>query len=171
MREGETKVISQKEIMKLDCGIRFANFFTTYKYYPALRMPLATLACFDEPQDFVYCIKVHMLMPGQWPCIPNWHLDFVPRKNGQKIVSKITPEHPMYLWCSNAPLTEFKDGRAVEPGEWVKFNQLDLHRGVASSEHIWRVFIRATHKELVKDKKCFKPRHSQVYLDSNNFEW
>lgn len=31
-------------------------------------------------KDGVIDVKIHMLMPNQYPCIPNWHYDLVPQR-------------------------------------------------------------------------------------------
>jgi hypothetical protein len=83
---------------------------------------------------------------------------------------------PMYLWISNGPLTEFRKNGLnwyVEPQTWTRFTQQDEHRGTMSNSFCWRGFIRATHKVIAPPQKCIDKlrRHSQVYLDSNNFKW
>lgn len=40
--------------------------------------------CFDS--------RVHMLMPGMWPCIPGWHHDDVPRSRADKQPNYDNPE-------------------------------------------------------------------------------
>ena len=125
-------------------------------------------------QDYIVDIKVHMLMPNMWPCIPNWHCDMVPRDaNGKLQPDKINLNEKMFLWLSNPPLTEFKDGRVVKPNEWIEFTQNDLHRGFASTEHIWRVFIRMTPKTIypLVNANSYMRRHTQVYLDADDFFW
>lgn len=57
-------------------------------------------------------VKVHMLMPGQFPCIPNWHTDNVPRDEGglrfDLVDTQEEGQHPpMFLWLSDGPETEF----------------------------------------------------------------
>lgn len=125
--------------------------------------------------DYVVDIKVHMLMPGQYPCIPNWHCDFIPRVDGEQCWDAVDLDDPpkMYLWIDGPPITEFRDGREVVPGEWVTFTQLDEHRGVASEEHCWRTFIRIAPVELLEPAPPEKwlRRHTQVYLDAENFKW
>lgn len=75
--------------------------------------------------------KTYELMPGEWPCIPNWHCDFVPRDlNLKRLPEKVTPGVKMYFWISGAPFTEFKRGNEsylVEPKKWIEFDQRDLH--------------------------------------------
>lgn len=128
----------------------------------------------ENPDDFTWDVKVHMLMPGQFPCIPNWHYDNVPRVNNVQDFDKVQADKPMYLWISGEPLTEFRKGGKIEPCTWFRFTQRDEHRGVVSEDFTWRGFIRATHKDILPANKVGSNplrRHTQVYLDSSNFAW
>jgi len=166
-------MLTQEYLKNLDCGIRYATYDQTILEYPELKPILDSLP--ENYDDFLFDVKVHMLMPNQWPCIPNWHCDHRPRKPDLSVdlsIKTYNPNKNMYLYLSNEPFTEFRDGRKVIAGEWVRFNQDDEHRGTMSKKHIWRLFIRASHKDIVPEHaKYFKPKHSQVYLDSNNFIW
>lgn len=125
----------------------------------------------DDPEAFTWDVKVHMLMPLQYPCIPHWHADNVPRENGIQRFDLIKPELPMYLWISGPPLTQFLHG-FVQAGRWHRFTQRDQHRGTASGDNCWRGFIRASHKGILPPKASdFERRHSQVYVDSETFQW
>jgi len=120
-------------------------------------------------------VKVHMLMPGQFPCIPNWHGDAIPRDaDGNLLMDECDDELTLWLWLSGPPITEFRDGREVKPCTWIPFKQRDIHRGVVSEDFQWRLFIRLMPNELVvrprSGELCLR-RHSQVYLDSNKFTW
>ncbi len=57
--------------------------------------------------------RVHMLMPGMYPCIPGWHHDDVPRERSDKQPNYENPsykaEHCMALFGDCAP-TEFAIG-------------------------------------------------------------
>lgn len=156
-------------------GVHQASFEQLVELMPDLTELLGTFP--EDPRDFIWDVKVHMLMPGQFPCIPNWHYDNVPRVNNKQDFDKVRPDLPMYLWLSGAPLTEFrKKGEtwSISPQTWVKFNQTDEHRGTMSTEFTWRGFIRATHKGIAPANRVGNDptrRHSQVYLDSNNFSW
>ena len=123
--------------------------------------------------NYTVDVKVHMLMPGMWPCIPNWHRDMVPRDENKKLQEHlIDPTQKMYLWVSGAPLTEFKETGLIEPRTWVEFTQNDWHRGTMSTEFTWRLFIRMVPSVLLPPRgNSVIRKHSQVYLDSNNFEW
>jgi hypothetical protein len=65
--------------------------------------------------DILVDSRVHMLMPGMWPCIPGWHHDDVPRTREDKQPNYETPEyrsqHCMCLW-GNCSLTQFAIGEA-----------------------------------------------------------
>ena len=130
--------------------------------------------------EYAVDVKVHMLMPNQWPCIPNWHRDFIPRGEDNKRDFKsdgITKEK-MYAWISGPPFTEFKDKEGnnyfVEADKWHAFDQSDLHRGTMSEIHTWRCFIRVIPKKFIHPTTInigTKRNHIQVYLDSNKFNW
>jgi len=131
----------------------------------------------DNVHDYIWDVKVHMLMPNQYPCIPNWHFDNVPRVNNKQDFDLVRPDLPMYLWISNAPLTEFRKGDkkwTIKPKVWNRFTQCDEHRGTMSESFQWRGFIRATHKGIMPQNKAGSDvtrRHSQVYLDASTFAW
>jgi hypothetical protein len=136
---------------------------------PDLKEIMATFP--DNVHDFTWDVKVHMLMPRQYPCIPNWHVDNVPREDGRQQFDKVNLTLPMYLWVSGAPLTQFRTGY-IKSQTWIKFNQADEHRGTAASDFTWRAFIRATHKDILPPKAAnHLRRHVQVYLDANEYKW
>lgn len=154
---------------KQHCGVHQAPWDKVIELMPDLKeliLDFPDLLC-----DFTFDVKVHMLMPRQYPCVPNWHVDNVPRVNGVQQFDKVQPDLPMYLWVSNAPLTQFQHGY-VQPETWHRFTQLDYHRGTASGDFCWRGFIRATHKQIQKPKESdWLRRHCQVYLDAETFQW
>jgi hypothetical protein len=155
------------------CGVHQASGDELFEHMPDLKEMIVNT--FPERiNNFIWDVKVHMLMPNQYPCIPNWHFDNIPRVNNKQDFGLVRPDLPMYLWISDTPLTEFRDGRVVEPKSWNKFTQEDEHRGTMSGSFCWRGFIRATHKGIMpqvpKNRDNLR-RHSQVYLDSSNFSW
>lgn len=166
--------LKQEDIKKLPCGVLGATYIDTLIYMdePLIHKIIATFP--DNHDDFIWDVKVHMLMPGLWPCLPAWHCDFVPRPDGAEDFSLIDDSKYMYLWLSGTPLAEFIDERIVTSQSWIKFNQRDLHRGAVSDEFTWRIFIRAAHKEIAHvinhGESCIR-RHSQAYVDVNNFRW
>lgn len=131
-----------------------------------------------NPEDYLVDVKIHMLMPEQYPCIPNWHCDFVPRDLEMKTDrSRITGDE-MYIWISGAPYTEYKSyQRKIETdnGPWTVINQRDFHRGVKSNIHTWRCFIRIIPKWFVHPTTINVGqlrRHTQVYIDQpDKFKW
>lgn len=162
-------------------GIMLCSFDKTKELMPEVSPILDDLinSGLELPIDeYLVDVKIHMLMPNQWPCIPNWHHDFMPRDDdGKRLPSKASPKK-MYAWISGTPLTEFKDidgnNYFIEEQEWHSFTQSDLHRGTMSNKFQWRCFIRVI-------PKCFKHevtindgqirRHTQVYLDACKFTW
>lgn len=161
--------MNQIDWSKQHPGVHHASYEDAIRLMPELKPILDTFP--DNPHDFTWDIKVHMLMPNQYPCIPNWHTDNVPRVSGIQRFDLCKPELPMYLWISGAPLTQFKHGFLL-PQKWHRFTQLDEHRGTAASDFCWRGFIRATHKDIQKPNEGdVLRRHSQVYLDAQTYQW
>lgn len=160
---------------KQHCGVHQADFLDLILHMPDLKGLIQTFP--DNPEDFIWDVKVHMLMPGQYPCIPNWHYDNVPRVNNVQDFKQIKPDAPMYMWVSGAPLTEFRKGDErwfAKEKTWIKFSQCDEHRGCLSYNFCWRAFIRATHRDIapaIRKGESSLRRHSQVYLDASNFKW
>ena len=164
-------------------GVIQGEYNDVIRLMPDLEELLKTFP--KNPEDYIWDVKVHMLMPGQFPCIPNWHRDMVPRDEyGKEDESKINTDNDMWLWLSNAPLTLFRDSQGKEyemkPNQWKRFTQKDFHCGQKSTEFTWRGLIRASHKNLmIRDENVNNPfknkdvlrRHSQVYLDASNFKW
>ena len=159
---------------------------------------LFRLAPVDDPSQWFVDVKIHMLMEGQYPCIPNWHCDNVPRRDGSTRYDEATDEPLMMLWLSGGPLTEFiaieephDTGKKVEdhddlrtvlgdlpvasvkPQNWYEFSQLAPHRGVQSNQNCWRIFCRLTHAKIASHRPVNSVirRHAQVYLDAGAFAW
>ena len=144
---------------------------------PVISQVLPTLEL--DIDDYVFDVKVHMLMPDSYPCIPNWHYDFLPRdEKGDRCKGKRS-ELKMYMWISGEPLTVYKDRVTGEEytkpcNEWHSFTQQDLHRGDVSKIHTWRCFIRIIPKSFIhaNTKNVGQERrHIQVYCDSSKFRW
>lgn len=154
---------------KQHCGVHQATYEKTIELMPDVKEILETLP--DNIENFTFDIKVHMLMPRQFPCMPGWHVDFVPRINGIQRFDMCRLELPMYVWVSNSPLTEFKNG-FLEPRKWHRFSQSDQHRGCMADSFCWRAFIRGIHKEILPPKNGdWLRRHTQVYVIDNNYQW
>jgi len=176
--------MKQVDWTKSHCGVFLCTVEETKRLMPEITEILEDLTNSGKLQynedDYYVDVKVHKLMPNQFPCIPNWHCDFVPRDHdGNRMPEKIGTDK-MYLWVSGEPKTEWKfperTNRFTTPEglEWVEFNQRDLHRGVVSTIHTWRCFIRLIPKSFVHPNTYNMGeirRHTQVYLDSDNFKW
>jgi len=165
---------TQDEIKAMHNGLISCPLNQVRDWMPEIS-PILNYAPLDDMETYYVDAKVHMLMPNQYPCIPNWHGDMIPRdSDGNLMPEKCDLDKKLFLWLSGAPLTEFKDGREIVAGQWTTFNQLDIPRGVKSEDFQWRLFIRIAPASLVTNKRsgrdCLR-RHSQVYLDANNFTW
>lgn len=159
------------DFSKMHCGVHQAPYDKVIELMPELKDIMETFV--DKKDDFTFDVKIHMLMPNQFPCIPNWHTDFIPRIGGLQRFDLVNRENPppMYMWLSGGPLTQFKHGY-VKSQEWVRFTQLDEHRGIPASEFTWRCFIRATHFTICPPKKSdWLRKHSQVYLNAETYQW
>lgn len=160
-------------------GVMLCTYDQTIQFMPEVTPILNELI----PQlqftidDYLIDVKVHMLMPEEFPCIPNLHRDFVPRDEERNLRPDLITGEKMYLWISGAPFTEFINKGKVTPIEaqkWIEFSQNDWHRGVQSDIHTWRCFIRAIPKKFVHPNTLNVGtirRHTQVYLDSKKFKW
>lgn len=154
---------------KQHCGVRQAPVAAMLELMPDIQPIIDTFP--DNAALFTWDVKVHMLMPRQYPCIPHWHADNIPRENGVQRFDLLKPHLPMYLWLSGPPLTQFKHGYILAQ-KWHRFTQLDEHRGTPSGDFGWRCFIRATHSEIQPPKPDgHLRRHCQVYLDENTYQW
>lgn len=155
---------------KQHCGVHQATAVEMLKLMPDLEPIISTFP--EDANHFTWDVKVHMLMPGQYPCIPGKHVDMIPRdKEGKQDFSRARYDLKMWLWVSGHPLTKFGDNY-IEPQVWVPFTQADEHEGTVSEQFCWRCFIRAVPHEILKPKSSdFLRRHSQVYLDASTFKW
>lgn len=123
-------------------------------------------------------LKVHDLLPGQYPCLPGWHCDgFVdPRQEGRE------ERHHLFVTGQGA-LTEFLDrevelelplkvrGKALlqlfrkqlnrkdwEPApipscQWVRFGRRDFHRGPKAKKAERRLLMRITESDVLRPNK------------------
>jgi len=165
---------------KQHCGLFLATWDQALEKMPDIAPLLKDLEDIlqHNKEDYFIDVKVHKLMPGQFPCIPNWHVDFAPRdENGTRIRDVLAKDN-MYLWISGAPLAEFRNKNInMEAGKWIKFTQKDTHRGTMAEDFTWRGFIRVIPKwfKHADTKTCNNVDvmriHSQVYLDAEKFKW
>tara|TARA_R110000772_G_scaffold54130_1_gene123580 strand:- start:81633 stop:82154 length:522 start_codon:yes stop_codon:yes gene_type:complete len=170
----------ERDWSKSHNGVMLCSFEKTIELMPEVEEILEGLYPILEfpKEEYFVDVKIHMLMPKQYPCIPNWHRDFVPRdENMERDFRAITGEK-MYMWLSGTPLTEYKTTEGVDylkgAQEWHTFTQNDLHRGTLCTEHTWRCFIRVIPKKFVHPFALNVGqlrRHTQVYLDSKKFNW
>lgn len=171
--------MKQPDWSKSHCGVMLSSFEKTVKMMPEVKPILDDLIPHLEHdvKNYVVDVKVHMLMPGEFPCIPNWHRDFVPRDENLKKKNKEITGDKMYLWVSSEPKTEWKKPpkKLDTEYEWIEFDQNAVHRGKKSENHVWRCFIRVIPKWFIHPTTINigeYRRHSQVYIDNpDKFRW
>lgn len=185
----DTTLTTKQQIETIDWskshnGVMLCTFDQAMRHMPEIT-PIV-LDLFESgmlelsPENYLVDVKIHMLMPNMYPCIPNWHCDFLPRdKDGNRINEKPDKWLKMYEWVSGTPLTEFKraDGSTyhIKPMKWHAFDQRDIHRGTLSTKHQWRCFIRVIPKSFVHPSTKnvgTKRQHIQVYIPQpDKFKW
>ena len=196
--------ISDSVLSSMPCGLFRADLVNGAKnllpelieYYSSAYWMLVGEG--HDPLEWEIDVKIHMLMKDQYPCIPNWHCDNVPRVNGNLDYEKSGGMTPMYLFVSGKPTTEFLSQdldlpieinshsdvakmmkehedkiTSIEENSWHKFYQNTPHRGTQATENCWRIFIRLTNKSILPVRKTISPmrRHCQVYLNASEFSW
>jgi hypothetical protein len=165
---------------KSHCGVMLCSMGQTIELMPEVQPMLDELIPHLElpVEDYVVDVKVHMLMPNEYPCIPNWHRDFVPRDEALNKIPKDISGEKMYIWVSGEPKTEWKKPPKkldCSNFDWIEFTQRDVHRGVVSKQHTWRCFIRVIPKKFIHPSTINVGqlrRHSQVYIETpDKFSW
>ncbi len=174
----ETAISFDPKVLEVGhCGLFRAPLHLAAQLMPEMADLIASIPV-ENPEDYELDVKVHMLMAGQYPCIPNWHTDMVQRDDtGLRfdLIDYDTP--PMLLWISDGPATEFlarplvmprtpsshreiarflldMDGvgslmtRFIQPNTWNAMWQHTPHRGAVSQKSGWRVFARVTHRSI-----------------------
>lgn len=151
------------------CGIHRGSLDDVREHTPHLLKILE-----DAPVDldeYEIDIKVHMLMKGQFPCIPNWRCDNVPRiDTGELAYDQVIPnQRPMLLWVSGSPTTEFLSNDLELPdiethGELASFLQVYTtnYKGVFKPtsnipERTWVTMDQMTpHRGTAATKPCWR---------------
>lgn len=185
---------SHEELQSNFCGLHRATWEEAKELRPDLVPVLESSGVDLSLYDID--VKVHMLMKGQYPCIPNWHLDNVPRKDGTLQYDQIGDEE-MLLWISEGPCTQFlknefevhgitnhgdmaeainrmddSNFQYIEPERWYSMRQDTPHRGTPAVKNGWRIFIRLTPRSILPARPVLSVTrvHSQVYLPCD-FHW
>lgn len=129
----ETKNIyfpDNEELSSMPCGLHRGSYCEFRSLFPELVDPLL-LAPVKDLKEYEIDLKIHMLMKGQYPCIPNWHCDNVPRDaDGNLKYGEVQEDAPpMLLWLSGKPTTEFLIGPETIDGI--------LDHGVLNDALLW----------------------------------
>jgi hypothetical protein len=151
--------------------------------------------------DWIIDSRLHMLMPGHYPCIPGWHLDDIPRtQSGQPdlhdpgvgselklacfgvtaftefIAEEIDWEPTTEAFHADLDATIMRGGYEPicypESGRVLELTHLTPHRGQPSIEKSWRLFIRAT-KRTNRPHYPLNQRRTQVncYIPAGTVGW
>lgn len=127
----------------------FFNSSIDYAYDnggPITRAFLDAVLAVDDLDEGVFDSRVHMLMPGWYPCIPGFHHDDVPRSEADGQPNYFTPEyrsqHAMGLVNGEICPTEFAVGpfeyevpEGIIYKEWHQQVVKDLEEGTMESYH------------------------------------
>lgn len=115
------------------------------------------------PKQGIFDSRVHMLMPGWYPCIPGWHHDDIPRSREDKQPNYDSPEyeskHTMALVNGVICPTEFATGMAVLP-------EVPLGEGP-----IYKVWHHAIERQIEEGKLSREavPDRTLIHFDCYGF--
>jgi hypothetical protein len=161
---------------------------------PIAREFLDCLWAFGGFEESIIDVRIHKLQPGHYPCIPGYHLDWIPRKNQGKDIdlSSIPDYDHVIMILAETSLTEFvaepidlavdsfKEAndiiKYVKPETWhvsngqmVHFTSGDWHRGSPAQNSERRMLIRASNVPI-KPANEIKTQ-SQVYIPITEASW
>ena len=151
-----------------------------------------------EDTKWIIDQRVHHLQAGYYPAIPGYHLDWIPRKDKGTLpdLSVIPDYEHVVLIVGETSLTEFvaepfetlveyqtfeeyndyikknKLGTwSVRNGDMVHFTSGDWHRPVEAQQTEWRMLIRASRVDHVKQPTNQIRNQSQVYIPIQEASW
>lgn len=108
----QTTVKNEPMLFSADADFAWKHAGPITDWFLACIMPVCAKAGVAQ-RDVIIDTRVHMLMPGWFPCIPGWHLDDVPRTRPDGQPDHKNPayraQHFMAL-IGDASLTEFAIG-------------------------------------------------------------
>lgn len=118
--------------------------------------------CVFTDESYCFDSRVHMLMPGWFPCIPGWHHDDVPRsrKDGQPNYEnpEFHSQHILALINGDICPTEFAVGSAAYP---------DVPEGGIVYK-VWHDLVEQDIKEGVL-KRVSVPTNQLIHFDCQSF--
>lgn len=184
----EDEIRSEPMLFNADAGFAWKNGG------PLTRKFLDLLDLVEPTGGCVIDTRSHMLMPGQYPCIPGWHLDSIPRKHGQPDITTNRPLCRHYLCVVGiSAMTEFLD-TAFDPGKYdpqnvyascnEQLNRMEIistrvksglvyrfgdrawHQGTPATERCWRWFVRASFGDGRSPRNEIRTQ-TQVYANVN----
>jgi hypothetical protein len=161
----------------LPCGLFRCDLTEAYNVMPELAELYETAPIpRDQYDQWEIDIKIHMLMPRQWPCIPNWHCDNVPRDaNGitdYNLAKRVAAESPpMYLWVSSTPCTQFLSRNITMP--YMPENHGDVGKfitklGLREDLHDDRPLLTTIEPQQWISMNCLTPHRGTL---SDKHQW
>ena len=137
--------VVKNEPMLFNCDLEHADLLGG----PITKAVLNVLPDDWKRSDLVVDSRVHMLMPGWYPCIPGWHHDDVPRTRADKQPNygpgQDRSEHLLLLVNGDIAPTAMATGSMLflEPeagktiyAEWDKEVNLAIQNGLLEKSHI-----------------------------------
>jgi len=154
----------------------------------------------DLEKDCIVDSRITLCQKGQYPSIPGWHCDFVPRPKGQPDLSLVSDKVRHYMIvladkeghsCTEFLMNAFEceidennvwqslddECKALQPrgfqikeGELLSFSQLDVHRAVPATCGGWRIFMRLTTGLALEPVNEIRTQ-VQVYVPMNKAGW
>lgn len=114
--------------------------------------------------NFCFDSRVHMLMPGWFPCIPGWHHDDVPRSRSDGQPNYVSPEysakHVLALVNGDICPTEFAVGSAAYP-------ETDLF----SPDPIYKVWHQLVEQDIAMGvlERRLVPSNTLIHFNNHSF--
>jgi hypothetical protein len=129
---------------------------------PITRDFLNHMLTFDKLDNLIFDSRVHMLMPGWFPCIPGFHHDDVPREREDLQPNYINPSyksnHCLALYGGEIAPTEFAIGEA-------EFSDIPLGQ---KCYKIWHKEVEEKIEQRILEK-VKAPSEQIVYFDWNTW--
>lgn len=114
--------------------------------------------------------KVHMLKPGWYPCIPDWHCDFVQRDDNGTLIPdpEKDAETRHFIMVSGTPATQFIRQRKIkldiETASWEDVNR-ELEKHVTRARYtvfqlqpggMYEMDAQELHRGLASENACWR---------------